>query len=409
VTEIKWADEELEFDEQELGDRADPDDLGDQDEQHDGPTMGSPRPRPALRFYTPAELAGLTHEEPEWVVQPGLLAIGAITEIDGKIKAAGKTTLALYIVRAVLDGTLFLGLPTRQARVVYVTEQSRATFTDALRRAGLVERRDELRILFREDIGRTPWADVVAACRQDGYDVVVFDTIGKLAGIREENSAGEWAVAMTPLQDLAASGRAVLIARHDRKGGGDVGDSGRGSSQASGDVDVILAIRRPEGNQPGNRRVVESLSRYAETPEKIVVELTPSGYVLLGSAEAVATTDARAFVVWCLGSEFHHTTSEGLTRKDLEQLGQEREPKVKSWAIRIALDALLAAGTVAKTGEGKAGDPYVYTLGTSHLWSGETQTSSTTTQHFDLDDDYAADLLAEAQRVYADDLDPEAS
>ena len=252
------------------------------------PAGQSTEPPEGLRFYAPAELATLTRFEPEWVCRPGLAALGAITEVDGKIKAAGKTTLVLHMVRAILDGAPFLGYPTRRSRVIYVTEQSRQTFTDALRRAGLDRRGDELLILFREDIGATPWTAVVGATRRAGYDVVVFDTIGKLAGIREENSAGEWALAMSPLQDLAASDRAVFVARHDRKSGGDVGDSGRGSSQASGDVDIILALRRPEGNQPASRRVIESLSRYTETPEKIVVELTDAGYILLGTDEAVA-------------------------------------------------------------------------------------------------------------------------
>jgi len=328
----------------------------------------------ALRFYTSRQLAALTTTEPEWVVRPGLLAIGAITEIDGKVKSAGKTTLVLHMVRATLDGADFMGQPTRRARVVYVTEQSRQTFAHALRLVGLDDRGDELLLLFREDLHGTPWPKVVTFCRRDGYDVVVFDTIGKLAGIREENSAGEWAVAMSPVQDLAASGRAVVVARHDRKGGGDVGDSGRGSSQASGDVDIILALRRPEGRQSSNRRVVESLSRFRETPDKIVVELTPAGYVLLGTDEAVAVGDARACVFAALGSEYQQT-GKGLSIAALVELGEGQVPKVKRWAIQGALASLVAERQVLKTGAGKAGDPHIYSPADSDEGlSGETQT-----------------------------------
>lgn len=313
-----------------------------------------------LRFYTPAELASITLPKPDWIACPGLAALGSITEIDGKIKAAGKTTLILYLCRAVLDGADFLGQPTRQARVVYVTEQSRQTFADALRRTRLDQRGDELRILFREDIGATTWPAVVAATRQDGYEVVVFDTIGKLSGIREENSAGEWAVAMSPMQDLAADGRAVIIARHDRKGGGDVGDSGRGSSQASGDVDIILAMRRPEGHQPSNRRVIESLSRYPETPEKIVVELGNDGYTFLGTEDAVAATEAAAFVSFAIGSEFR-TNGIGPDLSALTELGAKHDPPVRRTNLTAALSMLYARGNVERSGLGKKGDPYRYT------------------------------------------------
>jgi hypothetical protein len=318
-----------------------------------------PTAKSGLRFYSPLDLAELTTTTPSWAVGPGLMALGAITELDGKIKAAGKTTLYLHIVRAVLDGSPFLGQPTRHSKVVYVTEQARHTFMDALRLVGLTDRGDELRILFREDIGATPWPEVVSATRIDGYELVIFDTIGKLSGIKEENSAGEWAVAMSPLQDLAASGRAVGIARHDRKSGGQVGDSGRGSSQASGDVDIILALRRPEGNQSGNRRVIESLSRYRETPEKIVVELTDAGYVLLGSAEAVATADARLFVsdgLRSLGVGVPTETKED----DLVERGKLESPPVTRWAIRSALAAMVASGEIFRYGQGKRGDPFVY-------------------------------------------------
>lgn len=330
--------------------------------------------RNGLLFYTPLDLAAMTTPATDWIVGPGLLAIGAITEVDGKIKAAGKTTFSLHMVRAILDGADFLGYPTRKARVLYVTEQSRHTFVDTLRLCGLDARGSELRILFREDLSGTPWPSVVAACQQDGYDVAVFDTLGKLARIKQENEAGEWATAMSPLQDLAASGRAVLVDRHDRKGGGDVGDSGRGSSQASGDVDIILALRRPEGDQPSCRRVIESLSRYRETPEKIVIELTPDGYVFLGTKEAVATADAETFVSCALGAEFR-TNRIGLARTVLEERGGSAIPKVAEWAIRAALASLEAAGKVAKTGRGVKGDPYIYSPSTGGIAdSCETQT-----------------------------------
>jgi hypothetical protein len=238
---------------------------------------------------------------------------------------------------------------------LYVTEQQRQSFADALRRTGLAERGDELRILFREDLRGMKWPDVIERVHDEAVagnrDLVVIDTIGKLAGIVSENDAGEWSAAMTPVQDLAASGRAILLDRHDRKSGGEVGESGRGSSQASGDVDIILAIRRPEGNQPTSRRVIEALGRYSDdTPEKIVVELLGDGYRLLGSDEAVATSDARKVLLLALGREFQQH-DEGASQADLIERGATHSPKVKRWAIQAELSAMVAEGLVTVTGK----------------------------------------------------------
>jgi hypothetical protein len=90
------------------------------------------------------------------------LAAGAITELDGKAKASGKTTLATHLVRAVLDGGPFLGRPTSRTPVVYLTEQAPPTFREALRRADLLDR-DDLSVLAWHDAASAPWPDVVAA------------------------------------------------------------------------------------------------------------------------------------------------------------------------------------------------------------------------------------------------------
>ena len=128
-------------------------------------------------------------------------------------------------------------------------------------------------------------------------------------------------------------------------------------------MDIILAIRRPEGHQPGNRRVIESLCRYADvTPEKIHIELGEDGtYRLLGSDDAVAATAAVEFVSAAMGREFQQTDI-GVTQKRLEELGADEQPPVKRYAIQAALARMIAASEVVRTGAGKAKDPYLYAL-----------------------------------------------
>lgn len=311
-----------------------------------------------LPYRTALSIAAGTSEHPDWLV-PGLVALQAITELDGKIKSSGKTTWATHLVAAVLDGERFMGYATTKTKVVYLTEQTEGSFREALSRAGLIARSDELRVLFRRDISSIKWVDLIQQAAEDamrdGYGLMVVDTVGKMAGLMEENAAGDAAAMMVPLQNAAHDGLAVLVCRHERKSGGEVGESGRGSSAISGDVDIILQLRRPEGNQPANRRVIESLSRYSETPDKIVVELTEDGYILLGDEEAVTMADALRFVSSHIGVEIDKKGG-----WSVDELVAEGEMDAN--AVRRALQELVFRGEAVKSGAGKRGDPFRWSL-----------------------------------------------
>jgi len=317
---------------------------------------------PPIPYRTPLEVANSTSESPDWLLR-GYLALGAITEVDGKIKSSGKTTLVTHLVAAILDGQPFLGQPTMKTNVVYLTEQTPGPFREALARAGLLLRGSELRLVFRADVAQRSWsqlvAQVAADAKRDGYGLLVVDTLGKLAQVKEENDAGEGGRVMAPLQDAAHNGMAVLVCRHERKGGGEVGESGRGSSAISGDVDVILQLRRPEGNQPTNRRVIESLSRYSETPEKVVIELNDEGFVLLGDEEAVTLNDALRKVSAHLGGLFEQNES-----ATLDELVSELD--MTRAAIQRALKELRHRGEIQEFtddgGKPRKGHPLRYSV-----------------------------------------------
>jgi hypothetical protein len=147
----------------------------------------------------------------------------------------------------------FMGEPTLKSTVVYLSEQPPASFREALKRAGLLERED-LVVLFWHDVMQFSWPEVAYGaakeCARRGAKLLVIDTgpqFARLAG-DAENSAGDALRVMEPLQAAAAAGLGVIVIRHERKSGGEVGDSGRGSSAFGGAVDILMAIRRPEGN-----------------------------------------------------------------------------------------------------------------------------------------------------------------
>jgi NrS-1 polymerase HBD domain/AAA domain len=311
-----------------------------------------------IRFRTAKEVASETPERTEWVAFP-YLAKGAITEVDGKIKAGGKTTWISHMASCILKGEPFMGEPTTKTSAVFLTEQPPASFRKVLERAHLTKRED-LYILHWHDVAGLEWSEVVRRtvekAEEVGAGVLFVDTLGQFAGIRGdgENSAGEAHKAMQPLQEAAAKGLAVCITRHERKGGGEVGESGRGSSAFGGAVDIILSIRRADGNVRPTVRVIESLSRFEETPDKLVIELTADGYRSLGDATAFAEQEARQAILEVLPAKAEHALSSG------DLFDKLKEQDIKRTSAQTALEALIGEGEVVRTGAGKRGDPYRY-------------------------------------------------
>ncbi|HXG94458.1 MAG TPA: DnaB-like helicase N-terminal domain-containing protein, partial [Blastocatellia bacterium] len=178
-----------------------------------------------VKFYSASEVAAQTPDEPVWIVKP-YIACGAITEMAGKVKAAGKTTFLTHLCCAVVNGDRFLGEPTMKTAIVYLTEQPPNTFRVAMRRAGLLDRED-FAVLFYHETKGLDWASVMKAaraeCKRRDAKLVIVDTVSQFAGFRgeAENNTGDALVAVEPLQEaVAVDGLAVVASRHERKSGG---------------------------------------------------------------------------------------------------------------------------------------------------------------------------------------------
>ena len=104
--------------------------------------------------------------------------------------------------------------------------------------------------------GLRTWHGRPQQFEQDGPGVLVVDTVGQFSGMTgdEENCSAAALEVLAPLQEVAAQGHAVIVVRHERKGGGVVGEAGRGSSAFTGAADIVVSIRRPKERAPSTRR-----------------------------------------------------------------------------------------------------------------------------------------------------------
>jgi hypothetical protein len=320
-------------------------------------------PRRGAGWLTALSIHDIADEEITWYAY-GLLGGGLLTEADGKVKQSGKTTLILSMAHAILERESFLGQETSYSPIVYLTEQSGPSFKRNLARAGLLGREDFHILLWTNVVGWR-WDDVVAEAVRHahvvGARVLIVDTLGQFSGMRgdSENSSGTAMVVMSPLQVAAAAGLAVLTSRHDRKSGGEVGDSGRGSSAYAGAVDIVLHLQRLPGERVGKerQRLLEGISRFEETADKLLIELDqqidgePARYTAIGDVAEVRKQHLRVEIL------AHLPTSPGdaLSTAELKE-----SISVAPADLLRALWELMKEHLVVRVGSGKRGDAYRY-------------------------------------------------
>jgi hypothetical protein len=311
-----------------------------------------------LRFKTAREIADETPETPD-AIAPGIVIRGAITELTGKIKTAGKTTFLGALVHEVIGGKEFLGRQTRKTRVVWLTEQPPSSFREALRRADLLDSDDVFVLSYGDTIG-TQWPDVVRVAvqqaKQVGADLLIVDTLPQFVRLigDSENGSGFALESVAPLQEAAGRDNlAIIVVRHDRKSGGDVGDSGRGSSAFGGAADIVLQLRREDGNPRPSVRVLSGIGRFDGVPDSLMIELGDDGtYRAIGDQKAAAREGARRQLL-------DSAPESELTAKTLEEL-TDRFTTVKRTLAHEAVTDLLNTGEMQRAGEGKRKSPYRY-------------------------------------------------
>jgi nicotinamidase-related amidase len=239
---------------------------------------------------------------------------------------------------------------------VYLTEQA-PSVVEALKKAGLDERDEGLKILQWKDARDRPWpkliGEVFEYAVEIGAGLIVVDTLNRFAGLRgeDENQAGAVSEVMGALMAAAQTHNiAVLSIRHANKGG-----RARGSTQFDHDVDALFELKRPDGNMGDNVRVLEGIGRSDDIPSKLTIELGPDGYHNLGDAESVRFKMA----VRAIREAVSKTPDQPTPKTELEKALQD-EHNVALATARRAVKWLCDQGDLVRTGEGKRGAPYMF-------------------------------------------------
>jgi hypothetical protein len=312
------------------------------------------------KFRPASELLAQSETFTEWVLH-SYLPRGGVALLSSRPKV-GKTTLTAHAVKALLEGSSFLGAEAAlDGRVAWLSEEPPALFADRLRSLGLAD--DRLLVCFRHQSHGRALVELVAEAFDLGATLVVVDTVAAWAGIEDENSATEVEAALRPVINLVQEkGACLLLLHHLNKSDGPEGTAHRGSGHLVAMVDVAIELRRPEGNAPQGRRMLRALSRYHETPQELVIELGGEGYIALGTGEEVSRQQAeRALLDVLPGPSEEPIAFEGRGGEDTV-VSRLAELRLGRTTLHQALVALVERGQVERHGLGKRGDPYRYRL-----------------------------------------------
>lgn len=231
------------------------------------------------RLFRVSQIAHLAQSVP-WLWH-GYLARHALTLLTGQWKIGKTTLLAALLARLEAGGNL-AGGQVSPGRAVVISEEGAGLWLIRAQRHGIG---DAVSFCFNPFIHKPlarQWGqmleDLVALHSRQPIDLVVLDPLAALLPGQQECSAAAMTDALRPVRGLAATGPAVLMLHHPRKGQSIGGQAARGTGALSAVVDFILEMNwagRPTDDN--RRRWLMAWSRHAETPRQVQLELSSDG------------------------------------------------------------------------------------------------------------------------------------
>lgn len=223
-------------------------------------------------------------------------------------------------------------------RVLYLTEEPQSLW-EARVKAVAARQPDvpwiDLAVVFGLGADR---ADLSARAFDGPEPIVVLDAARNLLGISDENDNSAVARVLNPWVAAArAAEKTLVVAHHQRKGGGEHGEGIAGGHAFLGIFDIALEVVPDPQASHGNRRVVRAHARLV-SPSELLYERAEDGTLrALGDPAAVRLDEVEARLLGIL-------TADPQTTSDCQQALDDPRPSLEQ--VRVALLALAGAGLI---------------------------------------------------------------
>lgn len=216
----------------------------------------------------------------------GFLARGKVTMYAAKMKK-GKSSLVFQLIAEAQKGGELLGRTVAPAKFVLISEESEDTLIEKRDAYGLTE--NTVSFLSREDAyPRRPFKETfraaIAQAEAEGAAAIVMDTWTFWGNQQkdEEKDAGSAQAIYDILFEAAAKNIGVLVLHHLRKSPGeDATDEVRGSGNITAPADILVTMTNVKGSE--TQRTIRVVSRFRNSPPKLIADYTNDRYVLLGT------------------------------------------------------------------------------------------------------------------------------
>jgi AAA domain len=289
----------------------------------------------------------------------GFVSPGNITLLTSLWKSGKTTLLSLLLSRRKTGGTLG-GLAVKPGKTVVVSEEPQELWTARARQYPLGGQVCFLCKPFRGLPDPEQWQALIdrllSLQHQHGIDLAAIDPLAPF--LRVENNARGMLETLLPLSGLTRRGMAVLLLHHPGKGARPIGQAARGSGALLGHVDIAMEMRHPGGEALTRRRRFYALSRHAETPRQLLLELNAEGtdYV------PVSETEVEDGKVWEPLRMVLEDAPQKLTRQDiLDEWPADFEKPARARATLWRwLDRAVQSCQISCAGTGRKDDPLRY-------------------------------------------------
>lgn len=311
-------------------------------------------------IFTPLrELLSEPEEQVQWLLEKRL-PTGGLSLIAGRPKS-GKSTFARCLALAVARGEPFLGWATVKGPVFYLgLEEKRAEVRAHFKAMGATE--DDNVSVFIEPSPTDGFSQLREAAERDRPVLIVIDPLLKFIRVKDANDYAVVSQALEPLLSLSRdTGAHVFTVHHSPKNTSPGGDAILGSTAIFAAVDSALFLRRTE-----QYRTLSSIQRYGEDLGESVLTLDPETRTLSAGPsrqEADETQAAEAICDYLRG--LVKAGKEGEPHEGVEEAEIHEAVEGRTGVKRRALRILVEQQKITRTGAGRRGDPYRYTVSLS--------------------------------------------